>query len=1078
MNFFLKTVILFAFVSGYSQKNKSVNDSLIDNAIQLRNQSKFQESMAILNTISPYSPEKNKALLEIARVHYFDKKLDESIKVLSQVDKESLSKDELHNYYLILGNVYDDNEMAEKAIELYSEAIKIFPESYLLYFNKGVTNIHLKNTEEAYKDMIKSIMIYPNFYRSHYLLGIIALENGNQSEGILAMTTGILLDFNGKITKNAVETLNFQLSKKYEDPEKRFDIEGKDLFVSTNLIINKKYALNKEYKLQTDNDMVYIRQLQALLSELPKIKERNGFFAARYIDFYTKVWESNQFNIFTYRLFQNYDSESVKKIISKKSNELKKFNEWIYTTITQTISTNEVNYFGKQQLVSVIDDDGYIGYGNMSGANKEGQWRYNYSNGIKFLEGNFKENYFDGEVNYYNDNGFKSKTLNYANKSLSGKTNNYYPNGNLFSNREFKNDKDNNKQTFYYRFGGIKSYYSMQNDKIEGKEEFFHNNGNLKSSIAYENGIVKGSSTEYFPDKTVSSFTPYENGKLSGDKKSYYADGKIYSTETYKNGKSEGDINKYYPNGDLYNTYKIENGKISYFKELLNNNVSEERFYNGDKLIRQKLYVKNIPIVEYVFQEKNGFEYVESYKPFDGKGNSLKEVKLKLNTQFNVKLGNNNIYLTGMYNSKGEKQGEWKYYDPITGLLESHTFYDKSIQTDKYEAFYSNGKLKTYSQLKDGKKDGNYISYFQNGNKSSEEFYIKDVQNGEGKNYYKNGKLKSIFFVDNDKINGTLERFDIDGSLYERSFYAEGDLIKTIFYSQGKELSTVDYFKNGLLQYSQKSNLEKTEMTINNGEIEGKYSQTNTKGEKIFNANFIDGQKYGKALFYNPNSSVSSKTNYIYNQLYGEFEKYNLDGKLQWKSSKFVNDSDYGTTEKYNQEGFKYLSSQYYNDLKNGKEIFYAKNGEELITLFYENNILISFQKPQELEQLVDKGNTKLSVNYKNGKPALNINFKNGRLDGVFNYFSEDGIPLINSMYNDSEILKREMYYATGKLYSVENFVDNDNQGPTIFYYPNGKIKIEANYMLDDLHGDYNEYDESGKVLVHKKYANDTIIEY
>ncbi|WP_136667411.1 tetratricopeptide repeat protein [Flavobacterium sp. H122] len=1076
MKFLLNTSICFFFAFSYSQTNTTVNDSLLKKATQLRSQEKYQESMEVLNKISSYSPEKNKAVLEKSRVMYYDKKYDDAIELLTKIDKSSFEKENLHDYYLILGNVYDDAGKEDKALELYKEALQLFPESYLIHYNKGVTNSRLNHNEEAYKDLINSITIYPNFYRSHYLLGVLAFNNGNQSEGILAMTTSILLDFGGQITENAVKKLNYELSKKYEDPKQPFQILGHELFESAENIIKKQYALNSSYKLNSDFDIVYIRQLQALLSELPKIKTKNGFFAERYNDFYAKVWQDKQFETLTYRLFLNFNTEAVQKLVAKKANDITKFNSWMFTNITKTICSRKVDFFGKEDFVSVIDEDGYIGYGKLINDKKDGLWRFNYSDGNRFLEGKMTENKFDGEVNAYYQDGKKNNTVNYLSGIENGKAEFYYLNGNLISNREFLNEKENNKQTFYHRFGGLKSYYNVKNEKAEGKEEVFYKNGKLKSAADYVNGNINGDYKEYFVNGTLKTTAKYEAGKINGDKIEYFPNSVVFTKESYLNGNTVGEYVKNYPNGDLYNSFKLENGKIVYFKEMLADKISEERFFNGDRLSRQKIYLKGKPIVEYIFEGKEGYEHLMAYKTFDANGNPQKEVKLKLNTPFIVKLANNNTYLEGAYNSKGQKHGEWKYYDPVTGLLDSHTYYDKNVQVNKYEDFYPNGKLKTVYEIKEGQKNGSYITYYKNGTKESESYYIKDVQNGESKRYHKNGKLKNIYFLSNGMVDGELERFNNLGEMYERSIFIKDELVKTSFYNKGTLISAVDYEKNGPAKSFQKNTTEISEGILKNGEYNGDYFIKNNKNQKIFEAKLENGEKFGTSISYNPNHTVSVKSNYTSNILFGEYTKNNLDGKLYWKANYF-NDVEFGLTEKYFHEGFKFLATNYFNGKKNGEEIYYGNNGEELITLNYENGMLISYKKQTENEVLTDKGNAVITANYKNGKPALEINYKNGELNGTYKFYAENGNLLINSEYNEGDLTKRAMNYMNGKPYFIENLKDNDYEGVTTYFYPNGKVKIEANYSNDELNGMYKEYDESGKVIVEKKYEDDILVE-
>lgn len=1077
MKKFTSALFLLFLNFGFSQENKTLNDSLFSVALQLRNDGKYQESITELDKISRFSSDNSKRNIEKARVLFYDNKNDFAIELLNSIDKASLDLEDLHNYYLIYGNVLDNSDKKDQALSLYNEALTKFPNSYLIYYNRAVIYSRLNKQQEAYNDLLSSLNIYPNFYRTHYLLGLIAFKSGNLSEGVLAMTTSIVLDFSGNNTESTIKTLNYYLSKKQEETENKFEIPGHEVFEATDNILKKQYALNTSYKLQSPIDITYIRQLQALLSELQKIKQKKGFYAERYVDFYDKIWQNKSFEAFTYKLFLSYDSQEMQKIILKKSKEIEKFNEWMFTNITKTICTKTIENDAKKEIVSVIDEDGYIGYGNLVNDKKEGLWLFTYADGNKYLEGKMKENKFDGEIQFYYRDGKKSKTIHYNSGLANGKATFYYSNGNKLSEREFLNGNENNKQTFFFRLGGgLKSYYSFSNGKIDGKEEFFYNDGTLKSTITFANGEIASDYQEFFPNGALKTKTENKKGKINGVKKEFYPDGVVFNTENYVEGNLTGENIKNFQNGDVFSIHKIENNKLSYYKEMQGKKLNQERFYSGDRLVKQILYTRGKPIIEYLYEGKDGYEHLSSYKQYDQTGKLFKEIKIKVNEPFIIKLYNNNYLLEGKYNAKGQKTGEWKYYNLYTGLLDSHTFYNENVQTDKYEDFYTNGKLKTSYAIKDGVKDGKYISYYKNGQIESESYYINDEQNGEVKGYYKNGTLKSIYFVVGNNADGIMEKYNQNGKIQERTTYWKDDIQKSIFFNNDVPVSEVDYLKNGVVKFFKKNTAETTECSIINGAFNGKYSIKNDKNQKIFEANIQNGQKFGAAILYNPNNSIAVTYNNLNNQIYGVYVKNNLEGKLYWKANYF-NDIEFGLTEKYFHEGFKYMDTEHYNDQKNGEEKYYGSNGEEIIKLFFEEDILIAYQKNNEPETMVKNGTAFIQANYKNGKPALEINYKNGLLDGAFQLYADNGTKIIHADYAEGELIKRQINYLTGKPYATENFENNDYNGKTTYFYPDGKIKIEANYVNDVFHGLYREYDTNGKLILEKKYEDDVLVE-
>lgn len=88
------------------------------------------------------------------------------------------------------------------------------------------------------------------------------------------------------------------------------------------------------------------------------------------------------------------------------------------------------------------------------------------------------------------------------------------------------------------------------------------------------------------------------------------------------------------------------------------------------------------------------------------------------------------------------------YYEPY--------FHQKTIV--KQETYFSNGKLEHSGELKHGMEHGEWIYYYENGNKKAHEYWIRGNETGTWKEYDEQGKL-----------------------------------VKTIEYKSGKVIKTTDY---------------------------------------------------------------------------------------------------------------------------------------------------------------------------------------------------------------------------------------------------------------------------------------------
>jgi len=75
----------------------------------------------------------------------------------------------------------------------------------------------------------------------------------------------------------------------------------------------------------------------------------------------------------------------------------------------------------------------------------------------------------------------------------------------------------------------------------------------------------------------------------------------------------------------------------------------------------------------------------------------------------------------------------------------------------KEEIFYSSGKLDYVGNYKNGKEDGKWVYYWENGNIKSEEFYIRGLEHGVMFDYNEQGKaIKRYEYKRGDLISETV----------------------------------------------------------------------------------------------------------------------------------------------------------------------------------------------------------------------------------------------------------------------------------------------------------------------------------
>jgi antitoxin component YwqK of YwqJK toxin-antitoxin module len=151
---------------------------------------------------------------------------------------------------------------------------------------------------------------------------------------------------------------------------------------------------------------------------------------------------------------------------------------------------------------------------------------------------------------------------------------------------------------------------------------------------------------------------------------------------------------------------------------------------------------------------------------------------------------------------------------------------------------FDNGKVKEkYSIDVNGKKEGEYISYYGNGNVDGKCIYHNDKKEGEFILYHINGIVSVKCNYHDDKLEGEY----------------------------------ITYYKNGSVNYK---------CNFHNGMVEGEYISYYGNGNIREKCNFHDDKKDGEFVEYYENGNIVRKCNYHDDKREGEYLKYNESNEL------------------------------------------------------------------------------------------------------------------------------------------------------------------------------------------------------
>lgn len=165
----IKVIGLILFITvgqiTYGQKNidKALEKGL--EAIELMDNGKFEESIKLLEEAKKLDPDRFDYPYELAYAYYLKKDYKGSVKIL---EKNKTHKDVTERLFQLLGNCYDFLGKTEKAFNAYDEGLKIFPNSGMIYLEKGNVYWGKKEYNKALQFYEKGIEIDPQFPSNYY----------------------------------------------------------------------------------------------------------------------------------------------------------------------------------------------------------------------------------------------------------------------------------------------------------------------------------------------------------------------------------------------------------------------------------------------------------------------------------------------------------------------------------------------------------------------------------------------------------------------------------------------------------------------------------------------------------------------------------------------------------------------------------------------------------------------------------------------------------------------------------------------------------------------------------------------
>jgi antitoxin component YwqK of YwqJK toxin-antitoxin module len=125
-----------------------------------------------------------------------------------------------------------------------------------------------------------------------------------------------------------------------------------------------------------------------------------------------------------------------------------------------------------------------------------------------------------------------------------------------------------------------------------------------------------------------------------------------------------------------------------------------------------------------------------------------------------------------------------------------HYFEDEfGNKQGEFKSWYSNGQLDIHCFYVDGNRHGEYKSWYSNGQQWAHCYYVDGNIHGECKEWYSNGQLRWHYYYEDGNRHGEFKWWYPNGKLWEHCLYVD-DTEVIDFHKEPDEYPTSDEVKS------------------------------------------------------------------------------------------------------------------------------------------------------------------------------------------------------------------------------------------------------------------------------------------
>jgi len=339
-------LLLIAFWYSSNAQQKTEADEFVAAGVALHDKGEYDGAIAKYDEALKLDPTNLYGLAEKAMSLMYARRPKEAIPLCKKAIENHAGNPALRSVYVTYGSCLDEMNSRQESLAVFEEGIQLFPDFYLLYFNKGITLSVLNKNDEAIESIQQAIKLNPQHASSHNAIGRIARLKQNRIASLLAFGRFFVLEPEGSRAKENLNSMLEMMSSNVEKTGKKsvtinldpgiLSDTAKDgsanenSFAITDLILTMDAALDFDKKNKKNSEVEqFIRKFETVCASIDELHKKNfGFYWEYYAPYFIDMRKQGLIEPFAYIVFASSEEKYVGKWLEDHDDELSKFFSW------------------------------------------------------------------------------------------------------------------------------------------------------------------------------------------------------------------------------------------------------------------------------------------------------------------------------------------------------------------------------------------------------------------------------------------------------------------------------------------------------------------------------------------------------------------------------------------------------------------------------------------------------------------------------------------------------------------------------------------------------------------------------